>query len=188
MLNFFGATADGRGVPATPRKASQMKRNIRVLGTAAVAAIGLLASSGSAYAGTTTFDTGMVTVMAETRAVRVDVGGLAVVSVNKVSDPGVQVRVTADEGNSPVVFTIHGPGENNCSAVDDPSKGTLNRTVTVQDGDLGAWANIYVKVQYTTTTPIGISTFHVLEPLGPTGVTVSGIGLVQGVPVGICVA
>ncbi|MDQ4088738.1 MAG: hypothetical protein M3163_00285, partial [Actinomycetota bacterium] len=64
-----------------------MKRSIRVLGTAAVAAIGLLASSGSAYADTT-FDTGMVTVMAETRAVKVDVGGITVVSVNKVSNPG----------------------------------------------------------------------------------------------------
>ena len=54
MLNFLGAMADGRGVPATPRKATQMKRSIRVLGTAAVAAIGLMASTNSAYAGTTT--------------------------------------------------------------------------------------------------------------------------------------
>jgi len=165
-----------------------MKRSIRVLGTAAVAAIGLMASTNSAYAGTTTFDSGMVTVMAETRAVRVDVGGSAVVSVDKVSDPGVQVVVTASEGTAPVSFVVHAPGENGCSAADDLTKGTLNRTLTVQSGDMWAWASIYVKVQYTTTTPIGVSTTHVVEPLGSTGVTVSGTGLVAGVPVGICVA
>jgi hypothetical protein len=180
--------ADGRGVPATARKATQMKRSIRVLGTAAVAAIGLLASTNSAHAGTTTFDSGMVTVMAETRALRVDVGGSVVVSVNKVSNPGVQVVVTASEGTAPVSFVVHAPGENGCSAADDLTKGTLNRTLIVQSGDMWAWASIYLKAQYTTTTPIGVSTTHIVEPLGPAGVTVSGTGLVAGVPVGICVA
>ncbi len=161
-----------------------MKRSIRVLGTAAVAAIGLLPSSSSAYADTM-FDTGMVTVEAQTRAVRVDVGGLAVVSVNKVSNPGVQVRVTVAEGSNPVVSTVYAPGENGCSAVDDPSKGTLNRGITVQGGP---WANIYVKAQFTTTTPLGVSTTTVLEPLGPAGLTVNGGSLVAGVPVNICVA
>jgi hypothetical protein len=161
-----------------------MNRSFRVLGTAAVAAIGLLASSGSAYADTT-FDTGMVTVMAETRAVKVDVGGVTVVSVNKVSNPGVQVRVTVGEGSEPVVSKVHAPGENGCSAVDDPTKGTLNRSITVQGGP---WANIYVKAQYTTTTPIGMSLNSVLEPLGPGGLTVAGPGLIVGVPVSLCVA
>ena len=187
-LNLFRTVADGRGVPATPRKATQMKHSIRVLSTAAFAAIGLLASTGSAYAGTTTLDTGMVTVMAETRALRVDVGGEAVISVSKVSDPGVQVVVTASEGNAPVSSAVHAAGENGCSAADDPTKGTLNRTLTVQSGDMWAWASIYVKAQYTTTTAIGVSTTHVVEPLGPTGVTVSGLALVAGTPVGICVA
>ena len=177
--------ADGRGVPATPTKGKlRMKRRIRLLGTAAVAAIGLLASSSSAYADTVV-DTGMVTVMAETRAIRVDVGGVAVVSLNKVSDPGVQVRVTLGEGSEPVGFTIHAPGQNNCSAVDDPAKGTLNRTVTVQGGP---WANVYVKAQFTTTTPLGISTTHVIEPFGSAGMTYTGVPLILGVPVAICVA
>ncbi|MDQ4089414.1 MAG: hypothetical protein M3163_03810 [Actinomycetota bacterium] len=161
-----------------------MKRSIRVLGTAAVAAIGLLASSSSAHADTT-FDTGMVTVMAETRAVKVDVGGITVVSVNKVSNPGVQVRVTLGEGSQPVASTVFAPGENGCSAVDDPSKGTLNRSITVQGGP---WANVYVKAQFTTTTPIGLSSTTVLEPLGAAGLTVTGVTLVTGVPVNICVA
>ena len=161
-----------------------MNRSIRVLGTAAVAAIGLLASSGSAYADTM-FDTGMVTVEAQTRAVRVDVAGLTVVSVNKVSDPGVQVRVTVAEGSNPVLSTVHAPGENGCSAADDPMMGTLNRSITVQGGP---WANIYVKAKFTTTTPIGISTTHSMEPLGPAGLTVDGVTLVTGVPINICVA
>lgn len=163
-----------------------MKRSFRVLGTAAVAAIGLLASTSTAHADTT-FDTGMVTVEAQTRAVRVDVGGLAVVSVNKVSDPGVQVRVNMTEGISPVVSTVHAPGENGCSAEDNVAMGTLNRSITVQGGPW-ATATIYVKVKFTTTTPIGVSTTHVLEPLGPSGVTVNGVVLVTGVPVNICVA
>lgn len=161
-----------------------MKRSIRVLGTAAIASIGLLGSTSTAYADTT-FDTGMVTVEAQTRAVRVDVGGIAVVSVDKVSDPGVQVRVTMAEGSSPVVSTVYAPGENGCSAEDNVAMGTLNRSITVQGGP---WASVYVKAQFTTTTPIGLSTTHVLEPLGPTGMTVDGVTLVTGVPVNICVA
>lgn len=184
MLNFLGVVADGKGVPATPRKANHMKRSIRVLGTAAVAAIGLLASTTAAYADTT-FDTGMVTVEAQTRAVRLDVGGIAVVSLNKVSDPGVQVRVTVAEGSNPAVSTVHAAGENGCSAEDNLAMGTLNRSVTVQGGP---WANIYVKAKFTTTTPLGLSVTHVLEPLGPAGLTVSGVALVTGVPVNICVA
>lgn len=161
-----------------------MNRRIRVLGTAAIAAIGLVASSSSAYADTV-LDTGMVTVVSQTRAVRVDVGGIAVVSLNKVSDPGVQVRVTLGEGSQPIGFTIHAPGQNNCSAVDDPAMGTLNRTVTVQGGP---WANVYVKAKFTTTTPLGVSTTHVIEPFGSAGVTYSGLPLILGVPVSICVA
>lgn len=161
-----------------------MKRSLRVFGTAAVAAIGLLASSGAAYADTV-LDTGMVTAVAQTRAVRVDVGGIAVVSLNKVSDPGVQVRVTLGEGSQPVGFTMYAPGENNCSAVDDPARGTLNRTVTVQGGP---WANVYVKAQFTTTTPLGVSATHVIEPFGSAGVTYTGLPLILGVPVSICVA
>ncbi len=161
-----------------------MNRRIRVLGTAAVTTIGMLFSSGAAYADTV-FDTGMVTVMAETRAIKVDVGGITVVSLNKVSNPGVQVRVTVGEGSEPVVSTIHAPGENGCSAVDDPSKATLNRTITVHGGP---WANVYVKAQFTTTTPIGLSSTTVLEPLGAAGLTVTGVTLVTGVPVNICVA
>ena len=161
-----------------------MKRSIRVLGTAAVAAIGLLGSTSAAYADTT-FDTGMVTVEAQTRAVRIDVGGIAVVSVNKVSNPGVQVRVTVAEGSNPIVSAVYAPGENGCSAEDNVARGTLNRSITVQGGP---WANVYVKAQFTTTTPIGLSTTTVLEPLGPTGLTVSGVTLVTGVPINICVA
>ena len=163
-----------------------MKRSFRVLGTAAVAAIGLLTSSGAAHADTV-LDTGMVTVEAQTRAVRLDVGGLAVVSVNKVSDPGVQVRVNLTEGSSPIVSAVHAPGENGCSAEDNVAMGTLNRSITVQGGPW-ATANIYVKVKFTTTTPIGVATTHVLEPLGPSGLTVSGVTLVTGVPISICVA
>ena len=161
-----------------------MNRRIRVLATAAGAAVSLLASGGTAYADTV-FDTGMVTVMAQTRAVKVDVGGITVVSVDKVSDPGVQVRVTVGEGSQPVVTAVHGPGQNGCSAVDDPSKGTLNRSITVQGGP---WANVYVKAQYTSTTPVGVSVTHVVEPLGPGGLTVTAPGLVAGVPVSVCVA
>lgn len=161
-----------------------MKRSVRVLGSAAVAVIGLLTSSGAAYADTV-LDTGMVTVLAQTRAVRVDVGGIAVVSVNKVSDPGVQVRVTVAEGSNPIVSAVYAPGENGCSAEDNVAMGTLNRSITVQGGP---WANIYVKAQFTTTTPLGLSTTHVLEPLGPAGMTVNGVTLVTGVPVNICVA
>jgi hypothetical protein len=161
-----------------------MKRSFRVLGTAAVAAIGLLTSSGAAHADTV-LDTGMVTVEAQTRAVRLDVGGITVVSVNKVSDPGVQVRVTVAEGSNPVVSTVYAPGENGCSAEDNVAMGTLNRSITVQGGP---WANIYVKAKFTTTTPIGLSTTHVIEPLGPAGMPVTGVTLVTGVPVNICVA
>ena len=161
-----------------------MNRRIRVLGSAAVATIALVSGGGSALA-ETTFDTGMVTVMAQTRAVRVAVGGITVVSVDKVSDPGVQVRVTAGEGSEPVASTVHAPGENGCSAVDDPAKGTLNRTLTVQGGP---WANVYVKAQYTTTTAMGLSTTTVVEPLGPSGTTVTGPSLIVGVPVDVCLA
>jgi hypothetical protein len=161
-----------------------MKRSFRFLGTAAVAAIGLLTSSGAAHADTV-LDTGMVTVEAQTRAVRLDVGGITVVSVNKVSDPGVQVRVTVAEGSNPVVSAVYAPGENGCSAEDNVAMGTLNRSITVQGGP---WANIYVKAKFTTTTPIGLSTTHVIEPLGPAGMTVNGVTLITGVPVNICVA
>jgi hypothetical protein len=161
-----------------------MTRRRSILATAAFAAIGLLASSGAAQAHTV-FDTGMVTVKAETRAVKLDVGGDAFFTVNKVSDPGVQVRVVSADSDASISMHINAPGENGCSAVDDLGKGTLNRTVTVRDG---AWATVYVKVQYTTTTPIGASSVTVLEPLGPVGLYVSGLGLVDGVPVGICVA
>ena len=93
--------------------------------------------------------------------------------------------MTVGEGSQPVVSTVHAPGENGCSAVDDPSKGTLNRSVTVQGGP---WANVYVKAQYTSTTPIGVSVTHVVEPLGPGGLTVAAPALVAGVPVSVCVA
>lgn len=159
-----------------------MNWNARV--SAALAAIALLSTTAAASA-TTTFDTGMVTVVAATRAVRVDVGGIAVVSVDKVSNPGVQVRVTAEEGSEPGVSTTHAPGENGCSAADNPAEGTLNRSVRVQGGPS---ATVYVKVQYATTTPIGLSTTTVLEPLGPSGMTVAAAGLNGGVPVSVCVA
>ena len=155
-----------------------------VIGSAAIAAIALLSSSGTAYAATT-FDTGMVTVVAATKAVRLDVGGLAVVSVNKVSNPGVQVRVTVDEGTPPVVSTTHAAGENGCSAADNPAGGTLNRTIAVHGGPS---ATVYVKVQYTTTTPLGLSVTHVLEPLGPFGLPVAVPAVGVGVPVSVCVA
>ncbi len=160
-----------------------MKRRLPLLASAAAAAAGLLLSGGTAY-GHTVFDTGMVTVKAETRAVKVDVDGL-VVSLNKVSDPGVQVRVATGEGEESITMTRHGAGENGCSAADDLGRGTVNRTIVVRDG---AWATVYVKVQYTTTTPIGESWVTVLEPVGPMGLTVTGLGLVDGVPVSICVA
>ena len=161
-----------------------MKRRLPVFASAAVAAAGLLLSSGTAHAHAV-FDTGMVTVKAETRAVKLDVDGITV-ELNKVSDPGVQVRVATGEGSeSAITMTRHGAGENGCSAADDLGKGTLNRTIVVRDG---VWATVYVKVQYTTTTPIGASWVTVLEPLGPAGVTVTGLGLVDGVPVSICVA
>lgn len=161
-----------------------MKRRLPVLASAAVAAAGLLLSSGTAYAHTV-FDTGMVTVEAETRAVKLDVDGVTV-SLNKVSDPGVQVRVTTGEDDeSTITMTRYGAGENGCSAADDLGQGTLNRKIVVRDG---AWSTVYVKVQYTTTTPIGVSWVTVLEPLGPVGLTVTGLGLVDGVPVSICVA
>jgi hypothetical protein len=161
-----------------------MNRGFRVFGAAAAAAVALIAGTGSAYADTT-FDTGMVTVMAQTRAIQVGVAGITVVSLDKVSDPGVQVRVTTGDGAMPVVSTVHAAGENGCSAVDDPAHGTLNRTVFVQGG---AWANVYVKVQYTTTTVLGISTTHVVQPFGPAGLTVPPLTLVTGVPVDVCMA
>ena len=160
-----------------------MKRRLFVIVSAAAAA-GLVASGGAAHAHTV-LDTGMVTVEAETRAVKLDVDGI-VVSLNKVSDPGVQVRVATGEGEeSSITMTRHAAGENGCSAADDIGRGTLNRTIVVRDG---AWATVYVKVQYTTTTPVGTSWVTVLEPLGPTGMFVAGPGLVEGVPVSVCVA
>ncbi len=161
-----------------------MNRRTRLIGAAAVATLAVTGAGGSAHA-ESTVDTGMVTVMAATRAVRVDVGGIAVVSMDKVSNPGVQVSVTAEEGGQPIVSTTHGPGENGCGASDNPTAGTLNRTVTVQGGPS---ATVYVKVQYTTTTPMGVATTTVLEPLGPGGTTVTGPELVPGVPVSVCVA
>lgn len=161
-----------------------MTRRTHVIGSAAIAAITALSVTGSAHA-ETTFDTGMVTVMAATKAVRADVGGIAVVSVDKVSNPGVQVRITAEEGSQPVVSTTHAAGENGCGAADDPAAGTINRTITVQGGPS---ATVYVKAQYTTTTPLGVSTTTVLEPLGPGGTTVTSPALVPGVPVSVCVA
>ena len=161
-----------------------MYRRRSILVTAAFAAIGLLASSGTASAHTV-FDTGMVTVKAETRAVKLDIGGDAFVSLNKVSDPGVQVRVTTADSETSISTHINAPGENGCSAEDNLGQATLNRTITVRDG---VWATVYVKVQYTTTTPAGVSWVTVLEPFGPVGMTVTGLGLVDGVPVGICVA
>ncbi len=161
-----------------------MKRRLPLFASAAVAAAGLLLSSGTAYAHTV-LDTGMVTVHAATKAVKVDVDGVTV-SLNKVSDPGVHVRVETGEGSETTVSMIrHGAGENGCMAADDLGKGTLNRTIIVRDG---VWATVYVKVQYTTTTPIGESWVTVLEPVGPMGLTVTGLGLVDGVPVSICVA
>ena len=160
-----------------------MKRRFPIVVSAAVAAAGLLLSGGAAQAHVV-FDTGMVTVDAETRAVKLDVDGITF-AVNKVSDPGVQVRVVTGEGEESVTMVRHGAGENGCSAADDLSKGTLNRTIVVRDG---VWATVYVKVQYTTTTPIGASWVTVVEPLGPLGLTVTGLGLVDGVPVSICVA
>ncbi len=160
-----------------------MNRHIRLIGAAAAVLVAL-GSTGTAHA-ETTLDTGMITVMAATKAVRVDVGGIAVVSVDKVSNPGVQVRVTAHEGSQPVVSTTHAAGENGCSAADNPAAGTVNRTITVQGGPS---ATVYVKVQYTTTTPLGVSTTTVLEPLGPSGVSVGAISLNGGVPVHLCVA
>ena len=160
-----------------------MKHRLPVLASAAVAAAGLLLSSSAAYADTV-FDTTMVTVKAETRAVKVDVDGVTF-AVNKVSDPGVQVRVTTNGADGTVTMTPHAAGEYGCSAADDLSKGTLNRTIVVRDGTS---ATVYVKVQYTTTTPIGTSWVTVLEPVGPVGLTVTGPGLVDGVPVSICVA
>ena len=160
-----------------------MKRRLPVLVSAAAAAAGLVLSGGSAYADAV-FDTTMVTVHAETKAVKVDVDGVTV-ALNKVSDPGVQVRITTDGGDGSITTTRHAAGENGCSAADDLAAGTLNRTIVVRDG---AWATVYVKVQYTTTTPAGASWVTVLEPVGPAGVTVTGLGLVEGVPVSICVA
>lgn len=155
------------------------------LATAAFATIAVLASSGAASAHAV-FDTGMITVKAETRAVKLDIGGDAFVSLNKVSNPGVQVRVISADAEAAVSMHINAPGENGCSAEDNILNGTLNRTITVRDG---VWADLYVKVQYTTTTPAGVSWVTVVEPFGPTGTPVAGLGLfVEGVPIGICVA
>lgn len=159
-----------------------MKRRLPVLLSAAAAAAGLLLSTGSAYADDV-FDTTMVTVHAQTKAVMVNVDGVSV-ALNKVSDPGVQVVVTTDGGSGTVSMTRHAAGENGCSAADDLANGMLNRTVVVRDG---AWASVYVKIQYTTTTPAGLSWVTVLEPVG-SGITVTGPGLIAGVPVDICVA
>ena len=161
-----------------------MIRRRSILVTAACAAIGLFASSGAASAHTV-FDTGMITVKAETRAVKLDIGGDALIALNKVSDPGVQVRVVSADSDTSISMHVNNPGENGCSAEDNLANATLNRTITVRDG---AWATVYVKVQYTTTTPAGLSWVTVLEPFGPLGMTVTGVGLVDGLPVGICVA
>lgn len=186
-LNFLGCTADPYGSSFTKKgKQEKMIRSRSILATVTFAAIAVLASSGAASAHTV-FDTGsMITVKGETRAVKVDVGGDAFISLNKVSDPGVQVRVVSADTDASVSMRINAPGENGCSAEDNVLKGTLNRTITVRDG---VWAELYVKVWYTTTTPAGLSWVTVLEPFGPTGMPVAGLGLfVEGVPVGICVA
>ena len=161
-----------------------MFRRRSILVTAACAAIGVLASTGTASADTV-FDNGMITVKAEPRAVKLDIGGDAFISLNKVSDPGVQVRVTGADSETSISTHINAPGENGCSAEDNLGKATLNRTITVRDG---VWATVYVKVQYTTTTPAGLSWVTTVEPFGPAGLTVTGVGLVDGVPIGICVA
>ena len=160
-----------------------MSGRSRVAAVAAVS-IAVLGANGPAHA-ETTFDTGMVTVVAATRAVRIDVGGIAVVSVDKVSNPGVQVRVVTDEGSQPAVSTTHAAGENGCSAADNPSAGTLNRSVTVQGGPS---VTVYARVQFTSTTPLGLATTTVLEPLGPFGTVVDAPVVAAGVPVRICVA
>lgn len=163
-----------------------MIRNRSILATAAFATIALFASSGAASAHTVSDTGSMITVKGETQAVKLDIGGDAFISLNKVSDPGVQVRVVSADTDASVSMHINGPGENGCSAEDNVLQGTLNRTVTVRDG---VWAELYVKVWYTTTTPAGLSRVTVVEPFGPTGMPVAGLGLlIEGVPVGICVA
>ena len=153
----------------------------------AVAALGILGATGTASADST-WDTGDVIVTAQTRAVKVDVAGI-VVAVDKVSNPFVRVRVSEDQSIPVVSMTTHAAGENNCSAADNLSAGTLNRTVTVTPR-AGGSATVYVKVGWTTTTFLGLSTTTVLEPFGPNGTTFSAPAYVDGVPVpvSICVA
>jgi hypothetical protein len=165
-----------------------MNRRTRVLASTVAAAAAVFGLNASAYAASM-YDTGMITVTGGTRAVRVAVGGADYVSVNKVSDPGVQVRVSVDGTGAPLM-TIHQPGENQCSAADDLAAGTLNRTITLPAHVTG---NIYVKVQYATTTPMGVSTTTVIEPLGASGLTIGGVnvlalGTVLATPVDVCVA
>ena len=99
-----------------------MIRSRSVLATAAFATIAVLASSGAASAHAV-FDTGMITVKAETRAVKLDIGGDAFVSLNKVSNPGVQVRVISADAEAAVSMHINAPGENGCSAEDNVAIG-----------------------------------------------------------------
>ena len=156
-------------------------------GGVAVFAIGLLSATGTARAEDNFFDTGDVVVDAETRAVKVGVGAFSV-SADKVSDPTVRVWVRDTLSEVDVTTSTYAAGENGCAAKDDPLAGTLNRSIHV--GLDRTSVTVYVKVQYTTTTPLGMSTTTTLEPLGPNGTTFSPLVHVAGElpPITICVS
>lgn len=153
----------------------------------AVLAIGLVSATGTAHGDENYFDTGDVVVSAQTRAVKVGFGAVAV-SVDKVSNPVVRVWVK-DSNNLPNVATkTYAAGENGCAAKDDLMAGTLNRSIDVSLS--GGTTTVYLKVQYTQTTAAGISTTTTLEPLGPNGTTFSPLVYVTGQlpPITICVS
>ena len=153
----------------------------------AVVALATLGATGTAHGEENFFDTGDVTVYAQTRAVKVGVGDFSV-SVDKVSDPVVRVWVKDTFSEVGVTTTTYAAGENGCAAGDDLIAGTLNRSIGVSL-DKGS-ATVYVKVQYTTTTPAGLSTTTVLEPFGPNGTTFSPLVYAEGEvpPISICVS
>lgn len=150
-------------------------------------ALGILGATGTAHADENFFDTGDVVVHTETRAVKVGAGTFSV-SVDKVSDPTVRVWVKDTLTEVDVTTTTHAAGENGCAAEDNLMAGTLNRSIAI--GLDRTAVTVYVKVQYTTTTPLGVSTTTTLEPLGPTGTTFSPLVYLTGEvpPISICVS
>ncbi len=120
--------------------------------------------SGGSSSPEVTFD---VTIPASTKGLRVKVGALDPVTVDKISNPRIAVIADGEPTAPTLTETTHAPGANGCSAADDPiGAQTLNRTITLTPS-AGGSGTIYALVEYTSTSPSGTTSTTSLEPLGP---------------------